>query len=92
MAYDYQTERPALFTDDGQRKFLVVRDRMNKMLEESGAVMHGCLRLIGDSWFHFACCDRLIELGEIVQINDKSVAGMHRVYVKPGTAASGSSG
>jgi len=86
MAYDYQTERPRLFTDDGQRKFLQVRDKVAAMLDESGAVMHGNLRLTGDSWLTLACVDRMIELGEIVEITGPNVMGQHRVFVKPGTA------
>jgi len=85
MAYDYATERPALFTDEGQQAFLEVRDKVNKMLMGNGAVMHGSIRVPGDTWFHMACLDRMIELGEIVEITGRDVAGQHRVYVKPGT-------
>ena len=37
MSYDYQKERPGLFTDEGQRMLLSVRDRTQRMLAASGA-------------------------------------------------------
>lgn len=66
MAYDYQTERPWLFTDEGQREFLKVRDRAFFLAEQAGAFMVGKAieRLSGDSWHGLACIDRLVELGE----------------------------
>lgn len=68
MSYSYEAEKPALFTDDGQRMFLRVRDRARELLKTAGAFT--CSAAIdaagsGSSWTMLACVDRLEELGEI---------------------------
>lgn len=82
--YDYQTIKKNLFTDDGQRMFLKIRDFVNKTLEIAGAVrmQEAINSASGDSWTMLACVDRLVELGEIVEIPQTSVAGQYRVFVK----------
>jgi hypothetical protein len=75
MGYDYQAERPYIFTDEGQRQFLAVRDRANELATSAGAfAVHKALEAgSGDSWKTLACMDRLIELGEFRYV-DKSYA------------------
>jgi hypothetical protein len=67
MSYSYETEKAALFTDDGQRMFLRVRDRVGTLLKQSGAFTlgHAIDACTGNSWTMLACVDRLEELGEI---------------------------
>lgn len=83
--YDYEIEKQKLFTDDGQREFLKMRDCVSKLLEESGAIMLGKVasRVNGDSWFQMACVDRLVELGEIVEIKQQDCWAQHRVFTRP---------
>ena len=85
MTYSYQTQREKIFTDEGQRLFLKVRDTAARLLKEAGAVrMDAIMRTVaGDSWGMLACVDRLVELGEIEEIAQAHhVAGQHRVFVK----------
>jgi hypothetical protein len=68
MAYSYEAEKPELFTEDGQRMFLRVRDRVKQLLRDAGAFT--CDKAMaaaggGSSWTMLACVDRLEELGEI---------------------------
>ena len=82
MPYNYETERPVIFTDDGQRMFLKIRDKAQRLLHASGAfrlqeVISDC---VGDSWTMLACVDRMVELNEIKEIT-KDVAGQHRVFI-----------
>jgi len=83
--YDYKTERPTVFTEEGQRMFLGIRDHAHKLLAEAGAVtcgkaMQGAKS--GDSWTMLACVDRLVELGELREIAQPgNVAGQDRVFV-----------
>lgn len=66
MAFDYQKEKAVLFTDEGQRMFLRIRDRANKLASESGALTVGqaIRKESGDSFAMLACVERLIEIGE----------------------------
>ena len=85
MAYEYATERPNIFTEDGQRMFLKIRDRTAELLKAAGAVR--CQELLatstGDGWHLLACIDRLVELGELREVTaGQNVAGQHRVYVR----------
>jgi hypothetical protein len=84
MSYDYQTERPFVFTEDGQVMFLKIRDTAKSLLEKSGAVSCGRLiaGLTGDSWGMLACVDRLVELRELREVpNPHSSAGQHRLFI-----------
>lgn len=79
MSYRYQELRAQLFTDDGQRLLLKVRDRVHALLEESGAcdTEHAIAGIGGDSWLLLACLDRLSELGELECIFAPSPAQRH---------------
>jgi hypothetical protein len=70
MSYDYQKEREKLFTDDGQRQLLEIRDRVQGLLKTAGAfrLSEAVKDSSGSSWLHIACIDRLVELGEIVEL------------------------
>jgi len=86
--YQYEDEKPKILTDDGQRMFLKIRDNANRRLEEAGAVRMGnAISGIGggDGWSMMACMDRMVELGEIVEIGAEAYsAGQNRVFVKNG--------
>lgn len=80
--YSYETERPKLFTEEGQRDFLKVRDHVQALLAKAGAFrMAEAMICSGDSWEALARVDRLVELGEIREITGPDVAGQHRVFV-----------
>lgn len=86
MPYDYQAERPKLFTEEGQRDFLKVRDAAKALLKEAGAFRQievlSKSGISGDSWFMIACVDRLVELGEIVEIPRESWT-QYKIYSTP---------
>ena len=81
--YVYDDQKEMLFTDEGQKMFLKIRDRTNALLEKAGAVR--MLEMLsgtsGDSWSQMACVDRMVELGEIKELTNDKVAGQHRVFV-----------
>jgi len=82
--YNYSEAKPRIFTEDGQKMFLAIRDKTHRLLKLAGAVrmeeaMSGCGG--GSSWDMLACVDRLVELGEIREITNGNVAGQHRVFV-----------
>lgn len=84
MAYDYQTQRANLFTDDGQRMFLKMRDTSHRLIRQAGVVRMDKMMVgvSGDSWDMLACADRLVELGEVHEIpNTMSAAGQHRLFI-----------
>lgn len=84
MGYDYQAERVAIFTEDGQRMFLSIRDRVKRLLDASGAVrmQEAISGETGSSWEMLACVDRLVELGELREISQQGCAGQFRVFVR----------
>ncbi len=82
--YSYSEEKPKIFTEEGQKMFLAIRDHVHDLLEQAGAVRMGEAFATcggGDSWTMLACVDRLVELGEIAEITDSSTAGQDRVFV-----------
>ena len=79
--YEYAIEKKALFTEDGQVKFLEVRDRVKDLLKKAGAFRMDAISVTGNSFLTLACLDRLVELGEIVPLRDKvSCWGQYQVY------------
>lgn len=84
--YNYETEKPKLFTDEGQRMFLRVRDWMTEALKQTGAFRcqealsaAGC----GDSFTMLACLDRLVELKEIRRVTPVgSVITQYEVFTE----------
>jgi hypothetical protein len=83
--YQYERLKSKLFTDDGQRMFLRVRDFVADALKKTGAVrMQEAMGAAGsgDSWTMLACVDRLVELGELREIPQANVPGQDRVFVR----------
>lgn len=83
MSYDYATERASVFTEQGQKMFLKIRDKTQALLRVAGAcrMQEMTSGNTGDSWEMIACVDRLVELGEIVEVPRPGCAGQHRVFV-----------
>lgn len=81
MSYDYQVERQKLFTDEGQRKFIQARDHAKALLKSAGCFRMDAIlnKVSGDTWQAMACVDRLVELGEVVEIPQKTV-GQYRIF------------
>lgn len=82
--YNYQTEKSKIFTEDGQKTFLKIRDKVQQLLKQSGAVMlqNAISGVTGETWLQLACIDRLVELKEIKEITPSGVMGQDRVFVK----------
>ena len=70
MTYSYAAEKPRLFEEDNQKMFLSVRDRVHRLITQSGAVTleKAIEKETGSSWTMIACVDRLLELGEIIEL------------------------
>ena len=68
--YSYKRDRKYLFTEAGQVDFLKVRDHVHKILKKSGAITMGRATdpITGVNYEQWACVDRLVELGEIIEI------------------------
>lgn len=85
MAYDYASQKSNVFSETGQRMFLSIRDRASRLIANSGAAT--MQKIIsgeaGDSWDMLACVDRLVELGELHEIEQTGrVAGQDRIFIK----------
>ena len=86
MSYKYHVEKAKIFTDEGQRKFLKIRDKVQRLLEEAGAFTMGkAIAGEGGSWQEMACVDRLVEIGEIQEITNVDVFAQYRIFVSTKT-------
>ena len=83
--YVYEKEKAFVFTDEGQRAFLKIRDETFRLIEVSGAVKASIptfkTGICGLSWSLMACFDRLAELGEIREVTDEKPQWQDRVFV-----------
>lgn len=82
--YDYQKLKPEILTDEGQRLFLKIRDKVNALLKQAGAVrMQEAINgFSGETWLMLACVDRMVELKELRELTEHAnTAGQYRVFV-----------
>ena len=81
--YDYNIEKHKMFTEEGQRRFLKIRDKVYKLLKDAGAfkMSSATKGFTGSSWEMMSYVDRLVELGEIKEITSLNVFGQDRVFV-----------
>lgn len=81
--YRYEDLKPKLFTEEGSVLFIRIRDQVQKLLAEAGAVrLDKAIRgFSGDSWMMLACIDRLVELEELYEVSRERVATQNRVFV-----------
>lgn len=83
--YNYKTEKSTLFTESGQVLFLQIRDHVNNLLKISGCfrMQEAISPFCGLNWQMLACVDRMVELGEIVEVTSQGkVAGQHRIFTR----------
>ncbi len=83
MPYEYEILRSTLFSDEGQRKFITVRDNVWALLKRAGAVrMQEAISCVsGGVWEEMACIDRMVELGELRELTSSGCPGQGRVFV-----------
>lgn len=87
MAYNYATERNYVFSEEGQKMFLEVRDKVDELLKKAGAFQmcrawEGISAGAYSTWEAMACVDRLIELGEIREVSGPEATGQERTFVR----------
>ncbi len=68
--YRYEDVKPRVFLEENQKQFLEFRDKVNNVLEISGAFTQEAITrgMSGDSWLHLAYIDRLVELKRIKKV------------------------
>lgn len=87
MSYNYAAERTVVFTEEGVKNVIVVRDFIRRSIDTCGAVTAGKAMNqvdgLGDSFAMMAIVDYLIERGEFrVHGPDNEIAWQLRVLVK----------
>lgn len=87
MGYVYAEQRPRIFTEEGQRVYLAVRDAARELLAVAGAARVGelidasCKKLGAiDTWEALACIEHMKETGWLMEVGDSAVT-QHRVFV-----------
>jgi hypothetical protein len=80
MSYSYERERAGLFTEEGQVRFIKIRDKVKGLLETAGAFRIQELGIA--AWEDIACVDRMVELGELVELQ-RECWGQYRVFTTP---------
>jgi hypothetical protein len=84
--YNYEIEKPKIFSEQGQVMFLKIRDNAFRLCRLAGCATMEKITAgnVGDSWEMLACVDRLKEIGELVEIERVvSVAGQYRIFILP---------
>lgn len=86
MSYNYQDQRPWIFSDEGVTALLVLKTAIAKMLEVSNCfrmdALYGKAPSGTDLWQVHACVDYLVEKHELQEFG-KGPAGQYRVFMGP---------
>lgn len=88
MSYSYHKQKQEyVLTDQGQKDFLAVRDKVKLMIKASGAfLMLMALGYPTDDWNCMSCVDRMLELGEIIEVErGPGCPGQYRIFTSKGT-------
>jgi hypothetical protein len=83
--YNYEEQKKQILTEDGLTTFIVIRDNIRTLLDQSGAVRLGnvLVGICGDTWTMMACIDKMAELGEIMEITKPdSCQGQDRIFIR----------
>jgi len=80
MSYDYKLERPKLFTEDGVKRLMKVRDKVKSLLKTAGAFRLAEAGIF--EWEDMACIEYLVELGELIEFR-RDCWGQFRVFTTP---------
>lgn len=83
MSYSYQEQKPKIFTEDGVKLLIKIRDEAKRLIKLSGVVQSDKLIKVcsGDTWTMLACLDHLVEIDDLLEIpNILSKAGQHRIF------------
>lgn len=81
MSYDYQKERPKIFTESGVDTLLLIRSKCERLARSAGAFTAERAMVAGDTWLQLAVFDYLVERGDLLEITDKQqVAAQHRTF------------
>lgn len=86
MPYDYQTERPTLFTEGGVDLLLRVRDHARRFLQTAGAFTAGKVvdTCCGETFTVLAALDYLVERGDVRCVTPQEhTVGQDWVFVGP---------
>ena len=85
LVYKYSNFKREIFTEAGQVSFLSIRDNVNSLLGQSGAVRmkEGIGHEAGLAYLQMACVDRMVELGELREVAiPAGTSQYNRVFVK----------
>ena len=81
MGYKYSEQRDRLFIDKGQKLFLKVRDKAFVLIKEAGAFRMEKILGFADDWLCLASVDRMVELGELFELNYGECTQQDRVFI-----------
>ena len=84
MPYDYQKERPYVFTENGQIMFLAIRDAVRELVEKAGVctISKAISGQSGDTWQMLACIDRMVEIGEIAIVKNPYGMSQYNIILR----------
>jgi hypothetical protein len=80
MSYNYTAEKANLFTPEGIKRVIKIRDMVNSHLKISGAFRMQELGIA--SWEDMAVVDFMVEEGELVEFS-RNCWGQYRVFTSP---------
>lgn len=83
--YNYPEVRPEIFTDSGRQKLEVIRQKVSQHLGNSPSItlVQAISGALGDTWVNMACVDRMVELGELEEIDVRAKIAQDRTFRRP---------
>ena len=85
--YSYEKEKERIFTQEGMKDFIKVRDHVIRVLKTSGVIDmgHAMSVVTGDSWYMMALVDHMVVMGDIYEVKHENCCwAQHRIFVRCG--------
>jgi hypothetical protein len=81
MSYSYEREKAAIYTPEGLKMLVDLRDQIRAKCKSSGAVRFDAISFSGDSWTALACLDFMIERGDLKRVTEgQNRAAQYHIY------------
>lgn len=85
MSYRYETQRPALLTEEGSRAFIKSRDAILTLARTTGCIRMGeampLVQGFGNLWEMMAVLHRMVEIGDLLRVDGTQYrAGQHEIF------------
>jgi hypothetical protein len=85
MSYNYELQRHEIFSEDGIKTLVKMRDKAKELIKVAGAARADKIMsaTMGDSWTMLAALDYMVETGDLYRVTaERTTMGQHQIFTE----------